>query len=84
MNVQPQTRTTRKSQLFREDLEKMRLRERREGFTHYEVRARRRRASNSASGHAQEITRADAVRCSARAGGRIDAAGGLAGVHQRG
>merc|ERR1719231_1136190 len=36
VNVQPQSRKSRQAQLFREDLEKMRLRSRRENFCHYE------------------------------------------------
>jgi hypothetical protein len=40
VNIAPQTRKERRSQVYREDLEKSRLRARREGFAHYEVRAR--------------------------------------------
>merc|ERR1712070_1353358 len=36
VNVQPQTRKERQAQSFREDLEKMRLRQRRENYCHYE------------------------------------------------
>ena len=36
MNIQPATRKARQAQLFREDLEKMRLRSRRENYCHYE------------------------------------------------
>ena len=38
VNVQPQTRAERLSQQHREDLEKMRLRSRRESYCRYEVR----------------------------------------------
>ena len=37
--MQPQTRKTRQAQMYREDLEKMRLAARRENYCHYEVRA---------------------------------------------
>ena len=37
VNIQPQSRKARQAQLFREDLEKMRLAARRENFCHYEV-----------------------------------------------
>jgi hypothetical protein len=40
VNVAPQSRQERLSQLYREDLEKMRLRARRESYCRYEVRAR--------------------------------------------
>jgi len=36
VNIQPQTRKERQAQSFRDDLEKMRLRQRQEGYFHYE------------------------------------------------
>lgn len=41
VNMQPQSRKARQAQMYREDLEKMRLANRRENFCHYEVRAKR-------------------------------------------
>ena len=40
VNIQPQTRKARQAQMYREDLEKMRLAARRENYCHYEVRPR--------------------------------------------
>ncbi len=40
-NMVPQTRKQRNAAAFREDLEKERIRNRREGFAHYEVRVPR-------------------------------------------
>jgi hypothetical protein len=37
VNLQPQTRKERQAQMYREDLEKMRLAARRENYCHYEV-----------------------------------------------
>ena len=39
VNIVPVTRVARKAEKSKEELEKMRLRNRREKFTHYEVRA---------------------------------------------
>ena len=40
MNIVPQSLQSRQAEMHREDLEKMRLRNRREKFAHYEVRER--------------------------------------------